>query len=237
MNKWLFLSLLCTTSLIFSDQTSVNHALEWAKGHQLFQDIKFKLHEKEFIRLAKEGQTPRALFVGCSDSRVLPELLTHSKPGQLFVVRNAGNFVPRWNPSEKDGVAASIVYAIEVLNVKEIIVCGHSECGAIQGLFKMDELEKIPYINNWIQLGESAKKAALSGPDATVNKDDLYEITARLSVVFQLQHLMTYPAIKKRVEDGTIFLHGWYFQIRNGTIEYYDPAKEEFLSLQDLLVN
>ena len=115
---------------------SFDQIVQWAKNHQHFKQLYYKLHEEEFARLVKEGQNPKAVYIGCSDSRVLPDLLLGTKPGDLFVIRNAGNFVPTYDKSIPwDGVAATIEYAIEVLGIREIIVCGHSHCGAIQGLY------------------------------------------------------------------------------------------------------
>lgn len=215
-----------------SEETT-NKILKWAHQHQYFRELDFKTHEKEFIRLAKEGQTPKALYIGCSDSRVLPELLTNTRPGDLFVVRSAGNFVPKWNPDIKwDGVAASIVYAVDVLNINVIIVCGHSQCGAIEGLFKSEDLKNIPYLNNWLQFGEAAKKIANTEKYDT--KEALYDATARLSVLFQLEHLLEYPTIKKRVKEGSMHLLGWYFDIKSGNLEFFDADKDIFVPMKSI---
>jgi carbonic anhydrase len=214
----------------------VHKTLDWAKRAQLFKKLNFVDHEEEFYRLATEGQAPKALFIGCSDSRVLPELFTNSKPGDLFVVRNAGNFVPTWNPDMAwDGVAASIVYAVDVLQVKEVIVCGHSRCGAIEGLYNESVIKTIPYLANWIQFGQKAKQLAIGANPDLEDKKVLYDLTAQLSVVLQLEHLLEYPAIQKRVQEGKLYLHGWFFRIENGEVEYFDSAKELFLPMRTLV--
>ncbi|MCB1113324.1 MAG: carbonic anhydrase [Chlamydiia bacterium] len=210
--------------------------LKWAKRAELFKKLNFEGHEKEFHRLAEEGQTPKALFIGCSDSRVLPELFTHSKPGELFVVRNAGNFVPTWSPDIRwDGVAASILFAVEVLKVAEVIVCGHSTCGAIEGLYSEKGEEMHPYLKNWIRLGEKAKRLAEGAHPELIGKTELHDLTARLSVVLQLEHLLEYPAIQERVKEKKLYLHGWFYHIDTGELDYFDPEEEKFIPLKTLL--
>lgn len=205
--------------------------LDWAKQAELYKQLKFKDHEKEFIRLAKEGQAPKALFIGCSDSRVLPEMFTSAKPGELFVVRNAGNFVPIWTPEIPwDGVAATILFAVDVLNVKEIIVCGHSHCGAIAGLFD-DSLKDHPTISHWVEFGRKAKELAEGANPHLKAGKELNELTARLSVLLQLEHLLEYPSIQEKVLSGDIFLHGWYYTMEKGEIEYFDAETEAFAPL------
>lgn len=239
LRKLYFLLVVAAFNLatLYLEGTPLMHkTLEWAKRADLFRKLEFEDHEEEFFRLAKEGQAPKALFIGCSDSRVLPELFTHSKPGELFVVRNAGNFVPSWDPRIAwDGVAASIVYAVDVLNVAEVIVCGHSHCGAIQGLYNEQAIKTIPYLSSWIQFGEKAKKLVLGANSDLKDKAVLYDLTARLSVVLQLEQLLAYPSIQKRVKEGKLFLHGWYFTIETGELEYFDTEKEQYISMRDLI--
>lgn len=206
-----------------------------APGYEAYRTTVFPIHEKEFIRLAQDGQTPKSLFIGCSDSRLIPELITNSSAGQLFVVRTAGNFVPPFSPKDcPNGVGASIQYAVEVIGVKEIIVCGHSRCGAIDALFLDQEnlAQKMPMVADWIQLGRNAKLAAVkaAGPNAT--KEEQVKICEHLSIVEQLNHLMTYDFIKTKVEAKEIYLHGWYFDIANGKIEYFDPNQKGFVELK-----
>lgn len=199
----------------------------------------FAEHEEEFMRLVKEGQTPKTLFIGCSDSRVTPEFIASAKPGDFFVVRNAGNFVPLYNTQIAwDGVAASIEYAVQVVGVKDVIVCGHSHCGAIQALFYDQTKLKadLPLAQKWLQFGEPAKKISLTslGPDAT--NAEYYASTERLSVIFQLEHLLSYPFIKKAVEEKRLYLHGWHFNIEKGEITYFNPKTYKFTPLRGLLL-
>ena len=209
-----------------------NRLKEFEKGHEAFQKIKFNKSKDRFKRLVDEGQNPKALFIGCSDSRVMPAMITGSKPGDLFIVRNIGNFVAPYNPnSDYHATAAAIEYAVSILEVSDIIVCGHSHCGAIAALFK--DIQQTPeniHTIKWLELGNEAKKVGLLAyRDA--DKDTMLRYTERMSVVYQLDNLLTYPAIKRKVEEGTIHLHGWHYDIENGHIDYYDDENYEFKAL------
>lgn len=211
----------------------LSRTLTYAKGHQAFKDVYFKLHEKEFINLVKHGQKPKALFIGCSDSRVDPSLITGLGPGDLFVIRTAGNFVPFLDEKLSwDGVAASLEYAVNVLGVKDIIVCGHSHCGAIKGLFMDLSDPKFTILKKWLKFGQEAKELTEKNCEEE-SKEECYAATEELSVVYQLEHLLSYPFVKKGVESNSLFLHGWYFRIETGEIYYYDPQKVEFVLLKE----
>lgn len=211
----------------------VQRALTYAQGHNEFTNLYFKEHEQEFVQLVKKGQSPKTLFIGCSDSRVLPELITSSRPGDLFVIRTAGNFVPDYYGSNIDGVSATLEYAVNVLGVTDIVVCGHSHCGAIQGLYQEKELSEkgLKMLQGWIKLGEKAKKlASLSCPNIT--KEQCLTLTEKLSVLVQLEHLLGFPFVKDRVKNNQLYLHGWHFAIETGTLEYFDPVTFNFLPLR-----
>ena len=205
---------------------------QFAKGHESFRKVKFAKNEARFKDLVKEGQNPKALFIGCSDSRVMPTLITDSKPGDLFIVRNIGNFVPPFKPdADYHATAAAVEYAVSVLGISDLIVCGHSHCGAIAALYK--EIQKTPeniHTIKWLELGEEAKKVAMLTAKEK-QKEELLRYTEKLSVVFQLKNLLTYPAIRRGVEEEKIYLHGWHYDIENGNIEYYDDEDYEFKPL------
>lgn len=216
------------------DNPLIQRTLEYAQGHQEFKNLFYKNHEADFVNLVKYGQSPKTLFIGCSDSRVIPELISFSNPGELFVVRNAGNFVPYHDLSIMwDGVAASIEYAVEMLGVTNIIVCGHSHCGAIEGLFKDI---KQPTIAHWLRFGHEAKRVTLLALGEKVENRTKYNVAEHLSVLFQLDHLLTYPYIKEKVQLQTLYLHGWYFDIESGSLEYYDPDKAKFMPMSSLVL-
>lgn len=205
---------------------------EFEKGHKAFRTINFKQNEDRFKMLVEEGQNPKALFIGCSDSRVMPAMITGSKPGDLFIIRNIGNFVAPYQPEANfHATAAAIEYAISVLELTDIIVCGHSHCGAIESLYKdIEPTDENIHTLKWLELGEAPKKIAMmSVPKG--DKEALLRYTEKASVLFQLENLLTYPAVKKRVEENRLFLHGWYYDIEAGLIEYYDDEKYEFMPL------
>ncbi|NKQ40898.1 MAG: carbonic anhydrase [Sulfurovum sp.] len=199
------------------------------KGHEEFRKIKFKENEDRFKRLVDEGQSPKALFIGCSDSRLMPSMITGSEAGDLFVVRNIGNFVPPFKPvNDYHATASAIEYAVSVLGISDIIVCGHSDCGAIKAVWQPPKptAETIHTIK-WLELGQKAKEKAESALPHAEQKE-LLNYTEKISVVLQLENLLTYPAVKRGVENGSIFLHGWHYDLGNGKIEYYDEDKMLF---------
>ena len=204
------------------------------QGHDDFQSVKFTKNKERFKTLVEEGQNPKALFIGCSDSRVMPALITSSKPGDLFIARNIGNFVAPFNPSvDYHATASAIEYAVSVLEVSDVIVCGHSECGAIAALFKeIEPTDENLHTLKWLELGENAKRSALLSLKGRP-KQEILDYTERVSVIFQLENLLTYPAVKRRVEEGSLFLHGWHYDIKNGKIEYYDEENYEFKELTE----
>ncbi len=199
------------------------------KNYQEFKNIHFKEYEKLFEELIRHGQSPKTFFIGCSDSRVVPDLITGAKPGDLFVFRNIGNFVPPFKPdNDFHATASAIEYAVSVLEVSDIVIVGHSHCGACASLFKElpDSLELI-HTKTWLRLGYPAKEEAIKEVGEE-NKELLLRTTERLNVVVQLANLLTYPAVKRRVEEGRLFLHGWYYKIESGEIEYFDEESESF---------
>ena len=209
-----------------------NRLKDFETGHENFKKIKFNKNKDRFQSLVQKGQQPKALFIGCSDSRVMPALITGSKAGDLFIIRNIGNFVAPFRPdADYHATASAVEYAVSVLDISDIIVCGHSHCGAIAALYKNIEAtpENIHTIK-WLELGHAAKKVALlSHKDKP--QEELLRYTEKISVIHQLDNLLTYPAVKRRVDEGTLFLHGWHYDIETGDIEYYDDDDYEFKPL------
>lgn len=207
---------------------------EFETGHHAFKKVRFKQNEERFKKLVSEGQSPKALFIGCSDSRVMPAMITDSKPGDLFIVRNIGNFVAPFNPdNDYHATASAIEYAVSILEISDIIVCGHSHCGAIGALYK--DIEKNPeniHTIKWLELGAEAKKVAMFTHQNSP-KEMMLRYTEKISVVYQLDNLLTYPAVKRRVEEGTLFLHGWHYDIEDGTMLYYDDETISFKPLKE----
>lgn len=207
---------------------------EFIEGYQEFKSVELNNYRTLFKDLVKHGQKPKALFIGCSDSRVVPTLITNTLPGELFVIRNIGNFVPPYKPdSDYHATAAAIEYATDVLKVENIIVCGHSDCGAISALYKdLQPTSSNIHTIKWLSLGESAKNYVLQhAPNATKAERNRY--TEKVSVVLQLKNLLTYPAVKERVEQKKLFLHGWHYNIESGKIRYYSKKERAFIPLEE----
>jgi len=182
----------------------------------------FPRYREHFRRLVKNGQHPRMLFIGCSDSRVVPYLLTGAGPGELFVVRNVGNLVPIWSDEHVGhGTAAAVEYAVAVLGVRDIVVCGHSHCGAIRALYDDHDLA-LPNLNAWLDF---ARPAVLP---VSVSEEALRR-TEQRSVVLQLERLLEYPMVRQGVEVGRLFLHGWHYLIEAGKVLVLDVERGCFV--------
>ncbi len=208
---------------------------KFAEGNELFKKAYFKKNEAALLELAHNGQNPKTLFIGCSDSRVIPDLIIQSNPGDLVVIRNVGNFVPPFKPDEDyHATASGIEYAVSVLNVSEIIICGHSHCGAINHLFQVIEDPSLSHTKKWLDLGEKAKSMALLSLGKNADKEELLRTTEKLSVITQIENLLTYPAVKKRVDEENLHIYGWYYDIQTGSIDYYDPDTYQFEPLNSL---
>ena len=207
---------------------------EYAAGNKLFRSY-FKKNKEALLNLVTSGQSPKALFIGCSDSRVIPDLMVQSNPGDLFVIRNVGNFVPPYKPDEDfHATASGIEYAVSILKVEEIIICGHTHCGACNALYETIEDPSLIHTKKWLELGESAKTSAILSLGMNAPKQELLRLTEKLSVIKQIENILTYPNVKKKFEDGNLSIHGWYYDIETGKIEYYNAQTYEFLPLNDL---
>ncbi|MEU2791961.1 carbonic anhydrase [Streptomyces sp. NPDC007100] len=176
-----------------------------------------------FERLAATHR-PAALFIGCSDARVVPELLTQSEPGELFVIRTAGNLVPVYGP-EPDAVSASIEYALAVLGVTDVVVCGHSACGAMTALAAGGDLAGLPAVAGWLHAAGPATAGDGSGGETAV------PALVRDNVVAQLAHLATHPSVARALARDAVTLHGWTHDIRTGAVDVLDPACGTFTPL------
>ena len=209
---------------------------EFIDGYKDFKDVDLKNYKQLFKDLVEHGQKPKALFIGCSDSRVVPSLITNTLPGELFVTRNIGNFVPPFKPdSDYHATAAAIEYATDVLEVENIIVCGHTHCGAIGSLFK--EIKPTPsniHTIKWLSLGQDAKNIALKHMPKDAPLELIKEYTEQVSVVIQLKNLLTYPSVQDRVKQKKLFLHGWHYNLESGEILYYSKKDNMFIPLDEV---
>ncbi len=208
---------------------------EYAKGNKLFRSY-FKKNQEALLELVRSGQSPKALFIGCSDSRVIPDMMVQSEPGDLFVIRNVGNFVPPYKPDEDfHATASGIEYAVSVLKVEEIIICGHTHCGACASLYEEIKDPSLVHTKKWLELGKSAKQSAILSLGADADKEELLRLTEKLSIIKQIENILTYPVVKNRFESGSLSIHGWCYDISTGKIEYYNADTYEFLPLKSLL--
>ncbi|MPY64902.1 carbonic anhydrase [Streptomyces spongiae] len=171
----------------------------------------------EYRKLA-EGQYPEALFITCSDSRVIPALITGAQPGEIFELRNAGNIVPPYGQPGASGEAATIEYALEVLGVQDIVVCGHSHCGAMGALKSGDDLSGLPGVDAWLELARPSLAPLIDGSLADPSLSDVVQ----LNIVNQLAALRSYPAAKERLDSGRLRLHGWYYEVDSGQVHELD---------------
>lgn len=195
--------------------------------HQFATEVQ-PINQGFFDRLAQK-QSPDAIFITCSDARIDPNLLTMTAPGELFIIRNAGNIVPAYS-EHVGGEAASIEYAITVLGVKDIIVCGHSQCGAIKGLLNPESLDDMPTVKQWLKYAERTKRI-LSENYQEQDFDCVHNIAVQENVLVQLENLRSLPCIARRLWKREIELHGWVYEIETGRVFIYDPVDEEFLPI------
>ncbi len=201
------------------------------RGIHKFMTNEFSSQRELFERLAT-GQTPDALFITCSDSRVNPNLVTQTKPGDLFILRNAGNIVPPYGAAN-GGEGATIEYAVTALGIRDIIICGHSHCGAMQGLFKLDQLSNMPAVVEWLKHAEATRRIILDKYQDEEGEDLLLD-AVKENVLVQLQNLHTHPSVAAGLASGRLKLHGWVYQFETGKIFAYDPNSSKFLPITEL---
>jgi carbonic anhydrase len=198
-------------------------------GIHRFQSGVFGPQKELFSRLAK-GQEPDALFITCSDSRVEPNLMTQTKPGELFIARNAGNLVPSWGvPS---GEACTIEYALEALGIKDIIVCGHTHCGAMAAVCHPEKVAELPAVASWLQHAEATRRV-LKQNYKGLSDDDLLETAVEENVLVQIENLRTHPAVMSRLMRGQLTLHAWVYDIEHGDVHAFDPEKGQFVPVRE----
>jgi carbonic anhydrase len=186
--------------------------------------------QKALFQQLSNSQRPQAMFIGCSDSRVVPELFTQQGPGDLFVVRNAGNIVPP-HPVAPGGVSASIEYAVAVLGIPDIVVCGHSGCGAMTALLSGGEqLQTLPQVARWLSFADAAKKT-VTEQHATADHGKQLEALVQENVLAQLVNLLTHPTVANAVQAKQVRLHGWVFDIATASVTTYDAEAGDFVPL------
>lgn len=191
-----------------------------------FQNNGFSKYKELFETLAG-GQTPSALFITCSDSRVNPNLLTDSDPGDLFVLRTAGNIIPPYDNS-LGGEAATIEYAVQVLKIRDIIICGHSQCGAMGGLLAPDSITELPAVKAYLEHAQSCLSAVEKKHNQIADKDTRLARTIEENVLLQFENIATHPSVAAAIGRGELKLHGWVYQFETGQVSAYNPNDDAF---------
>jgi len=207
------------------------------KGIHKFQESYFKKQEEFFRRLSKE-QKPDILFITCADSRIDPTLVTQSKPGELFIVRNVGNIIPPFEAiKDKNSVAAALEFAVLTLKVTDIIVCGHSNCGAMGMLYEDEQvLNHLPHVKEWLELSTPVRDIVLKHY-GTATEEIRQRVTEEENILFQLHNIQTYPFVKKALDERTVYLHGWYYNIGTGSIYSYNTEEDVFELIHEKSMN
>jgi carbonic anhydrase len=201
-----------------------------------------KFHRKVFPQVRERfeqlahGQQPSTLFITCSDSRIVPQLVTQTEPGELFVLRNAGNLVPPYS-TEYSGEAATIEYAVKALEVAQIVVCGHSHCGAITGVLRPELLEGLPAVERWLVHAEKVRHEILSERLPADSEDDALTTAIKANVLVQLDHLRTYPAVAEAESQGAITLSGCFYRFETGEVTVFDADAQRFVSVMHNTAN
>jgi carbonic anhydrase len=201
------------------------------QGLKRFRKKVFPKHRELFRKLALQ-QRPTALFITCADSRIDPCLLTQTKPGELFLCRVIGNIVPRY-PESIGGVSATIEYAVGVLGVPDVIVCGHTDCGVMKGVLNPEALKPLANVTAWLSHAEPAREA-LGKPEADVNDPEFLLALTERNVVEQLKNLTTHPSVAARLVQGNLKLHGWVYDIGRGIVTTYSSRKGRFIRVRTI---
>lgn len=215
------------------ESTTIDHK-------RLFEGVRdFRANEfiprQQFFEELGQQQKPHTLFIGCSDSRVVPHIITQTFAGELFVVRNIANLVPYYKKHSDTYLATTSVieYAVKQMNVSNIVVCGHSNCGGCAALYQDKELNHLPHTKKWLELALPVKEIVeekIAKNKITLEQRSLF--TEQINVVEQMNHLMKYSYIKKRIKEGRLTVMGWYYHIEEGSIYNYDRKKRRFIRIE-----
>lgn len=212
---------------------------EKARMHRLvtglhhFQQHVFRPQREFFERLAT-GQAPETLFITCSDSRINPNLLTQTQPGELFIARNAGNIVPP-HSHDAGGVAATIEFAVTALGTTDLVICGHSQCGAVKGILDPSSLSEMPAVASWLHYADATRRIVKSRY-GHLSGAQLLEVAVAENVLVQIEHLRTQPAVADALARGAVRLHAWVYSIETGRVFAYDPEQGQFAPIEGNLV-
>ncbi|ACL70142.1 carbonic anhydrase [Halothermothrix orenii] len=194
------------------------------KGVKKFSKHEYKNYKTLYKNLSNK-QSPHTLFITCSDSRVVPGLITDTLPGELFIIRNVANIVPPYSQAfDFVSTTSGIEYAVNVLQVKNIVICGHSNCGGCKALFMDEKINDTPYTQKWVQLVEPLKEKVLKLKyDFNYERD--YQLVEQENIILQMKNLLTYPYIKNKYQNAGLKIYGWYYDIGNGIVYNYNKSK------------
>lgn len=200
------------------------------KGYLQFRKDAFPQLKDQFQLLA-DRQSPDVLFITCADSRIVPSLILQTEPGDLFIARNVGNVVPPFGELP-GGNSATVEYAVEVLKVRHVVICGHSDCGAVKAVLHKKDLNRLPITNQWLKYVEAAWQ--YRDPSDPMGDEKAQHTTLiHANIVAQLHNLKTHPEVSQGLAKGTLQVHGWYYDIMTGAIEAYDQQTRKFAPLED----
>ncbi len=199
------------------------------RGIHEFQ-VNFFAERQELFERLSHGQSPETLFITCSDSRINPNLLTQTQPGELFILRNAGNIVPPWGATN-GGEGATVEYAVRVLGVKDIIVCGHTHCGAMAGLLDADSVKNLPAVKRWLEHAD-ATLSIVRDKYGEESGEELLTDTIKENVLCQIDNLRTHPAVAAGLSNGSLKIHGWVYQFETGDVFAFQPTAGKFVAVK-----
>ena len=204
------------------------------EGYRHFSEQIYPEHRELFEQL-RNKQNPQVLFITCADSRIDPTLITHTEPGDLFICRNIGNIVPAYGEM-MGGVSAVVEYAVVALKVTDIIVCGHSDCGAMKAMRDPDapSLAAMPTVKSWLRNADAAL-GVVRAKYPNTSGDHMTRALIEENVLLQLQHLRTHPGVAAGIAAGTVRLHGWIYNIGNGRVVVFNEATQEFAPIEQVL--
>ncbi|EPH09108.1 hypothetical protein HMPREF9309_00627 [Campylobacter ureolyticus ACS-301-V-Sch3b] len=202
------------------------------KGGIEFMEKYFK-ENAELFKTLKDNQTPHTLFIGCSDSRVVPNLITNTKPGEMFVIRNIANIIPKYRVSDEFlATTSAIEYALYILNIKDIIICGHSNCGGCAALYYDEsKFDKTPNVKTWLKSLDNVKAQVEALGLSNLKKKAWF--VERLNIINSIDNLLTYPGVKEGVKLGKIRIYGWHYIIETGSLFSYDMVTKDFELLNE----
>jgi carbonic anhydrase len=207
------------------------------EGIHHFHNIGFRERQELFSRL-RQGQQPEACMITCADSRIVPNLITNSQPGELFIVRNVGNIIPCFG-TNNNGEMAAIEYAVAELGIEDIIICGHTGCGAMNALVSQtttDDPRRLGLVTSWLRHAQATLEI-VRDHYGHLQGEKLADIAAEENVLVQLEHLRTLPVIASRVPSGRVRLHGWMYKINSGEVFFYESETGQFLKFGDASIS